>query len=98
MLSRTLRIQIESTSLNGSASRRPIWDRLGSIYERLPGWLGYDPVPWWFGNDGTRPPYLSASVEPPGLQVTGVLPAGEFARWHEAFMQALAEFPFSNAE
>jgi hypothetical protein len=69
------------------------WDKLDAIYKRLPGWIGYDQVPWWFGKDESKSPHLTASVEPPGLQVTGVLPAGQFASWHDAFMEAIRDFP-----
>jgi hypothetical protein len=69
------------------------WDRLDAVYTKLPGWMGYDPVPRWFGKGGRTSPHLTASVEPPGLQVTGLLPIAEFTEWHEAFMKAIADFP-----
>src|SRR5579863_2732636 len=42
------------------------WQQLDAIYKRLPGWCGYDPVPWWFGKEESVAPHLTASVEPPG--------------------------------
>ena len=69
------------------------WDSLDSIYKSLPGWIGYDPVPWWFGKDEKTFPHLTASVEPPGLQVWGRLPTKEFMAWHDAFMEAIKDFP-----
>lgn len=85
------------------------WDDLDRVYERLPGWRGLVPIPvpgwrgrilgrkytlpFWFGTDVQTSPHLTASVEPPGLQVTGLLPAAEFQRWHEQFLEAIAAFP-----
>jgi hypothetical protein len=69
------------------------WDRLESIYPSLPGWVGDEAGPRWFGKDESQPPHLTASVEPPGLQVTGVLPAAKFIEWHEQFMNAIRDFP-----
>jgi hypothetical protein len=73
------------------------WERLDIVYRTLPGWIGYEPGPWWFGKDENKDektfPHLSASVEPPGLQVTGLLPKKEFETWHDAFMNAIRNFP-----
>lgn len=69
------------------------WHRLDAVYKRMPGWLGYDPAPWWFGKDARKSPHLTASVELPGLQVTGVVPSATFTSWHDAFMAAIQDFP-----
>jgi hypothetical protein len=84
------------------------WQALDGIYQRLPAWCGYvaQPyagwrgllgrtysMPFWFGSDIRVPPHLTASVEPPGLQVTGKLPAADFERWHVEFLRVIAEFP-----
>jgi hypothetical protein len=85
------------------------WAALDAVYRRLPGWCGYPVVkssgwrgwlgrmvegpPFWFGADENAAPHLTASVEPPGLQVTGQLSASDFEKWHEQFMAAIAEFP-----
>ena len=87
------------------------WAALDAVYQRLPGWRGYPPArlcgwrgwlgrtesgpPFWFGTDVKSSPYLTASVEPPGLQVTGKLLAIDFERWHEQFFAAIADFPAS---
>jgi hypothetical protein len=77
------------------------WTTLDQIYQRLPGWRGHIPqrlpgwrgymyrrpaYPFWFGSDQKLYPHLTASVEPPGLQITGTLPASDFQTWHERFM------------
>src|SRR3954469_16955822 len=65
------------------------WEALDAVYRRLPGWCGYPALkarglrgwfgrtesgpPFWFGTDEKSTPHLTASVEPPGLQVTGRL-------------------------
>jgi hypothetical protein len=82
------------------------WHALDQIYHELPGWCGYVAqrlpgwrgllgraydMPFWFGSEVGTPPYLTASVEPPGLQVTGKLPRADFERWHELFLAAVAD-------
>ena len=87
------------------------WDRiappemtlLGAAYTALPGWIGFDPpagqgMPRWFGHDEERGPYLTASVEPPGLQVSGLLERDLFAAWHRAFLAATTGLPFRTLE
>jgi hypothetical protein len=54
-------------------------------------------MPFWFGSDDKSSPHLTASVEPPGLQVTGRLSASDFERWHEQFLAAIADFPAGEA-
>jgi len=66
---------------------------LDRIYRELPAWKGYDPVPWWFGPNEDTPPSLSASVEPPGLQVAGRLRVEDWRAWHEAFMGRIQHLP-----
>lgn len=71
----------------------------GMETQRLPGlrgWLGGThevAAPCWFGNDESLTPHLTASVEPPGLQIAGVLPRDDFERWHEQFLAAIAGLP-----
>lgn len=62
------------------------WRTLYAIYPRLPGDYR-DGVDLWFGDDEETPPYLSASVEPPGLQVSAVLPGAQWAEWHARFVE-----------
>lgn len=54
------------------------WAELDRIYRGLPGWAGYHQAPYWFGSVESNPPWLSASVEPPGLQVAGRLRAEDW--------------------
>ena len=86
-----------------------MWEALDAVYRQLPGWCGYPAVklrgwrgwlgrtesgpPFWFGTDEKSAPHLTASVEPPGLQVTGRLSASDFEKWHEQFLAAIGEFP-----
>jgi len=69
------------------------WESLGTVYRALPGWAGNDPMPLWFGHDMSMYPHLTASVEPPGLQVTGLLPKKDFDAWHEEFMTLIRGLP-----
>ena len=70
------------------------WERLQSIYESLPGWAGVGEhgCPCWFGT-AELPPFLVASVEPAGLQVSGSLNPDDWRQWHEAFVARLPDFP-----
>jgi hypothetical protein len=70
------------------------WENLQRIYESLPGWagIGEHGCPCWFGGSES-PPFLVASVEPSGLQVTGSLPVDDWSNWHEAFLATLKELP-----
>jgi hypothetical protein len=69
------------------------WDALMAIYAGLPGWIPADDLPRWFGVDEAKPPFLVASVEPPGLQVSGWLAPGDWARWDREFRAAAAGLP-----
>ena len=75
------------------------WRQLGEGYERLPGWLGpgtegsFQGCPCWFGLDPAAGSHLSASVEPPGIQVAGRLTDDELSEWHESFLLLTRLFP-----
>jgi hypothetical protein len=70
------------------------WERLQRLYESLPGWAGTGQhgCPCWFGTT-EHPPFLMASVEPSGLQVTGSLPSADWSQWHNAFLDGLPGLP-----
>lgn len=69
------------------------WRGLSRIYEGLPGALRPSDGPMWFGDDEDVPPFLWASVEPPGLQVYGVLPEADWRAWDERFRKAAVGLP-----
>jgi hypothetical protein len=69
------------------------WQELTCIYENLPGALRLQDVPMWFGDDEDLPPFLSATVGPPGLQVRGILPEADWWAWDERFRAAAAGLP-----
>jgi hypothetical protein len=60
------------------------WAELDRIYRDLPGWVG---------PSDDRPPALSASVEPPGLQVSGRLPTEDWRAWDAAFFARIQHLP-----
>lgn len=66
-------------------------EALERAYRELPGWIGYGDGARWFALVD-EPPYLCASVEPPGLQVVGVIPTRLWAAWDAAF-RALVVLP-----
>lgn len=69
---------------------------LAQVYQSLPGFAGYPPpsqCPVWFGpvpDDENTPsvPYLWASAERSGLQVSGWLEAEVWRRWEAQFLAA----------
>lgn len=69
------------------------WQGLTRIYEGLPGTVRHRDGPMWFGDDEDVPPFLRASVEPPGLQVYGVLPEADWWAWDERFRESAAGLP-----
>lgn len=79
------------------------WDRftdrnyesLLRIYAALPGWLAGMELPRWFSLDEQQA-HLWASVEPPGLQVGGLLEPSRFEMWHAEFLARTAELPFQS--
>lgn len=67
-----------------------VWNQLGELYRQMPGWAeahGPEGCSWtgqWFGaNDAEQ--YLTASVEPGGLQLYGELPEAVWAEWIALF-------------
>lgn len=74
------------------------WRRLSKLCEELPGAMpGPSGLPGglacWFGDDEDVPPFLSASVEPPGLQVYGILPEADWGAWDARFRKAAERLP-----
>ena len=69
------------------------WRALERIYEDLPGTFRISDGPMWFGDDEDLPPFLWASVEPPGLQVYGILPEADWWAWDERFRSAIGGLP-----
>jgi hypothetical protein len=70
---------------------------LDAALATLPGWRGFDHGrPRWFGADEEVGPSLYGSIEPPGLQVSGVLELDTLRRWHRAFLRATRALPYSS--
>lgn len=76
------------------------WQNLAKVYEELPGWLGYSNeghikgYPCWFSLDEeSLDSHLSASQEPPGLQVTGNITSKQLLQWHEYFLKLTQNLP-----
>ena len=71
-------------------------DRLRSILATLPQWKKHDvhDCHWWYAEwDDAEHGYLTAGVEPPGLQVFGTLPLREWEVWDRAFQERAAGLP-----
>ena len=70
------------------------WRELSRIYAGLPGAMPPRDATSWFGDDEDVPPFLSASVASPGLQVYGILPEADWWAWDERFRTEIAELPY----
>jgi hypothetical protein len=75
------------------AFNKQTWASLEAAYESLPAWLAAKDLPRWFGVDELKGPCLWASVEPPGLQVGGMLAPAMFDDWHQRFLEKTIELP-----
>ena len=64
-----------------------IWEKITSVYEQLPGWVGFsDGIPFWFGLD-ENDKHVWASVEPSGLHVSGYMDKNEWLQWITSFKE-----------
>lgn len=79
--------------LDLDAFRKSDWARLDELYRSLPGWKDAPDGPCWYGTDENSPPFLCASVEPPGLQVAGTLGRAEWLTWDAAFREGAKALP-----
>ena len=74
------------------------WQSLERIYQGLPGAVRVRDVPYWFGDNEDVPPFLWASVEPPGLQVCGMLRVADWQAWDEQFRSEADGLPIWEME
>lgn len=71
---------------------KALWERLGEVYSLLPHKIDTD-YPHWYGIEGKDEFYLSTSVEPSGLQVSGELKEVDWIKWESTFAKYLNDFP-----
>jgi len=74
--------------LDWDAFDRALMDRLRDIFRILPQSRKHDPddCHWWYSDrEDTDAGYLTAGVEPPGLQVFGTLPLAAWEEWDREF-------------
>jgi hypothetical protein len=65
-----------------------LWQKIPSIYERMPGWIGFaqDGIPYWYSSDDSgKSKIVYASVEPGGLQIVAKMDIDEWERWIATF-------------
>ena len=56
------------------------WKKVSTVYKQMDGWIdGYD-HPYWFGTEEDDL-YISASVEPSGLLLSGKVDEGIWISW-----------------
>jgi hypothetical protein len=58
-----------------------VWSKVQEMYSQLEGWMGdgHD-LPYWFGFNQNQK-HICASVEPSGLQFTGLMDDKEWEQW-----------------
>lgn len=78
----------------GNGGRGRFWDELDKAFRTVPGYL--PGTIFWYSPDSEAIPHLSASVEPPGLQVCGRVTERAWEAWHEAFAKAAGHLPLRN--
>jgi hypothetical protein len=80
------------------------YDELQKTFMKLPGNCKYidddkdNFLPTWFGMDEDSPPFLWASIEPPGLQVYGVLRKKDWEEWDLMFRNENNDLPMRKLE
>lgn len=65
-----------------------IWNKIPFIYSQLNGWLGFgkggdfgeEGMPYWFSYNKDDK-HINASMEPSGLQITGLMDDTEWQLW-----------------
>ena len=69
-------------------------DALGQIFPQLPGQFRINPkdgMPYWYGQSDDEIPHLTASFEPSGIVVSGVVQQKDWAEWDAKFRQLVDE-------
>lgn len=74
-----------------------IWKKVAKLYEVMPGWMGFgtkekgeEGIPYWFSFDEEEK-HILASVEPSGLQFSGLMKLDEWNHWKFEFKQKATE-------
>lgn len=96
--------QRETHSINlniGPNSPKEVWDKIPALYEKMPGWIGFHrEFPFWYG-DLSDEKYISASLEPGGLQFSSRMDEEEWELWLEKLKRTATEmlgFPVGEPE
>jgi hypothetical protein len=69
------------------------WDALARVFRLLPNFVESADASRWFSTDESSDRFLVASVEPPGLQITGRLPRTDWLAWHDALTRESVALP-----
>jgi hypothetical protein len=69
-----------------------IWSKVVTIYQMMPGWKEFDKhgIPYWFGTDESDK-FVSASVEPSGLQISAKMESQEWNEWITKFKEVASD-------
>ena len=75
-----MNIQLMNLNIKYDAPQE-IWDKVLNIYSQMEGWMGDDQgLPYWFSfNEDEK--HICASVEPSGLQFTGLMNDEDWLKW-----------------
>ncbi|MBU5228000.1 hypothetical protein KQI36_15315 [Clostridium senegalense] len=64
-----------------------IWDKINKVYKSMTYWAGNDNEVKWIGKDVD----LWASVEPSGIQISGIMPHYIWNEWYSSLKHKLTE-------
>ena len=66
---------------------KEIWEKIEKIYESMPYWAGCKNGPQWIGKNID----LWASVEPSGIQISGIMPGDIWEEWYSLLKRRLTD-------
>jgi hypothetical protein len=91
---RAIRFAVEViVRLDTSAFGASAWATLDAAFASLPGFLGDAKRPAWLGRDARLGPSITASVEPGGLHVLGVVEVDVLDAWLARLVEATRALP-----
>ena len=66
---------------------KEIWEKIKKIYESMPYWAGCKNGPQWIGKNIN----LWASVEPSGIQISGIMRGDIWQEWYSLMTRRLTD-------
>ncbi len=67
---------------------KEVWNKINKIYRTMPYWNDKENYPCWRFGDNID---LAASVEPSGIQISGIMPKDIWNKWYDTLKKRLSE-------